>query len=664
MAIARLSMKVGKAGKAGPHAAYIAREGEYAHRREKGEALEACEAGNLPLWAQANPLEFWRAADAHERANGTTYREMEIALPRELSAAQRVELVRAFVTQELGERHAYQWAIHNPQAADGGEQPHAHLMFSERQRDGIERDPEQYFKRYNAKNPERGGARKGYGPHAGQTLTAAERKADLVALRSRWEAMCNAHLERAGLAERIDMRSHVERQTGQVPERKQLPSAWRGEGRAQVIEFRAARAEVAQAAAELRGAVPDTGAEIIHLEAERQRRQQRESERARRPDESALGALIRNMKADAEERAKSTPPNAFAQEVEQALAERRKAKAQAEAQECDRQAAELRQEAQGGRIQHGEGGVIRHTPVEASEKLIHEQIAQARERLEQERQAERERLRAAERHQEQQRIERMSAAELRAEIERQRPAPVAELVERDSAVIEATRTYRALTGQVQALQGRANEAHREAQAWREAHPIRAKAHDTGMMRAAYLDERAQVIEQARAEYQKVAPQATRAREVAESVRNATTTRIAQEQAPALARIRALEQRAAELERIERERQAQALREQQAEGEARLLVRDMREMADSLRCGAPGWTEDGHQLQALYAPENKDALTMVEGLAALPLEEQRDYVAEQLVARLAKDPAARLRLAEQVERVQRGPEQDHDYGMSL
>lgn len=30
MAIGRLSMKVGKAGKAGPHAAYIAREGKYA----------------------------------------------------------------------------------------------------------------------------------------------------------------------------------------------------------------------------------------------------------------------------------------------------------------------------------------------------------------------------------------------------------------------------------------------------------------------------------------------------------------------------------------------------------------------------------------------------------------------------------------------------------
>ncbi|MFD1690521.1 hypothetical protein ACFSHR_00275 [Azotobacter chroococcum] len=60
-------------------------------------------------------------------------------------------------------------------------------MFSERQCDGIERDPEQYFRRYNAKHPERGGARKGYGPHAGQTLTAAERKTDLMALRGRWK---------------------------------------------------------------------------------------------------------------------------------------------------------------------------------------------------------------------------------------------------------------------------------------------------------------------------------------------------------------------------------------------------------------------------------------------------------------------------------------------
>ncbi|HEJ3600469.1 TPA: MobA/MobL family protein [Pseudomonas aeruginosa] len=279
-----MSMKVGKAGKAGPHAAYIAREGQYADRLERGERLEATEAGNMPAWAQSNPQAFWQAADAFERKNGTTYREMEIALPRELDADQRAALVREFVRQEIGDRHAYQWAIHTPTAADGQEQPHVHLMFSERQRDGIERDPEQYFKRYNAKAPEKGGARKGYGPSAGQTLTKAERAAELKELRGRWEAMCNAHLERAGVEQRIDMRSHAERGTGLEPERKQLPSQWRGQGRANVIEFRQARAELAEARQELARAVPDARAEVIHLEAERQRREQAQREARERAE--------------------------------------------------------------------------------------------------------------------------------------------------------------------------------------------------------------------------------------------------------------------------------------------------------------------------------------------------------------------------------------------
>ena len=360
MAIGRLSMKVGKAGKAGPHAAYIAREGQYANRLERGEKLEATEAGNMPAWAQSNPLAFWQAADAYERKNGTTYREMEIALPRELSAAQRIELVREFVRQEIGDRHAYQWALHVPTAADGGEQPHFHLMFSERQVDGIVRDPEQYFKRYNAKAPEKGGARKGYGPSAGQTLTKAERAAELKELRGRWEAMCNAHLERAGVEQRIDMRSHAERGTGLEPERKQLPSAWRGEGRAQVIEFRAARAEVAQAAAELRRAVPDTGAEIIHLEAERQRREQAQREareRAEREKAQQERQRLERMSSRelAQEIARLRPPRVID------LVERDRAVLQAEAErqalqnqhtEAGSAAARARDQAQAWREAH------------------------------------------------------------------------------------------------------------------------------------------------------------------------------------------------------------------------------------------------------------------------------------------------------------------------
>ena len=45
--------------------------------------------------------------------------------------------------------------------------PHAHLMFSERGNDGIERSGEQWFKRHNAKAPEKGGARKSRAAKAG-----------------------------------------------------------------------------------------------------------------------------------------------------------------------------------------------------------------------------------------------------------------------------------------------------------------------------------------------------------------------------------------------------------------------------------------------------------------------------------------------------------------
>ena len=318
MAIARLCMKVGKAGKAAPHAAYIAREGQYTSRLERGERLEATEAGNMPAWAQADTLAFWQAADAYERKGGTTYREMEIALPRELLPEQRVALVRAFVRREIGDRYAYQWAIHTPRAVDGGEQPHAHLMFSERQRDGIERDPEQYYKRYNAKFPERGGCRKGYGPSAGQTLTRAERAADLKALRSRWESLCNAHLAQAGMAQRIDMRSHAERGTGLEPERKQLPSQWRGAGRAKVIEFRQARAELAEARRELARIVPDAGAEIINLEAERRRRERLAAEARERAEQERRADLEREAQRAAQQREREARKRVKRQEQRQA----------------------------------------------------------------------------------------------------------------------------------------------------------------------------------------------------------------------------------------------------------------------------------------------------------------------------------------------------------
>ena len=202
MAIARLSVGIGKKGKASPHAQYIAREGKYAKDNNSLEKLEHTGHGNMPAWADHNPNYFWQSADEHERKNGSTYREHVIALPRELDSDQRHELIKDWIAQEIGDKHAYQYAIHNPPAMDGKEQPHAHIMFSERTRDGIERDPDQYFKRYNGKNPERGGAKK-----ANTGMKPADRKADLLAQRDRWEQTCNAHLKRAGRYQRISMKS-------------------------------------------------------------------------------------------------------------------------------------------------------------------------------------------------------------------------------------------------------------------------------------------------------------------------------------------------------------------------------------------------------------------------------------------------------------------------
>jgi hypothetical protein len=86
-----------------------------------------------------------------------------VALPKELSKQQRKELVEAFI-QEFADQYQFPYtaAVHNhPSELTGEDQPHLHLMYSERSlADGIERPPEQFFKQYRPKNPTKGGAQK------------------------------------------------------------------------------------------------------------------------------------------------------------------------------------------------------------------------------------------------------------------------------------------------------------------------------------------------------------------------------------------------------------------------------------------------------------------------------------------------------------------------
>jgi hypothetical protein len=174
------------------------------------------------------------------------------------------------VAQELGDKHAFTWAIHNPQAAlEGGEQPHAHIMYSERTIDGLDRDPEQYFKRYNAKNPEKGGCRK----------DSAGTEERLLATRERWAKVQNAHLERHGLEARVDHRSlrdqGIERTAEPHfgPGRVKRMTAAQDVELAAVLERRAAEGEKERAAAELGKSIIDLSGDLGAAKAERDRKQ-------------------------------------------------------------------------------------------------------------------------------------------------------------------------------------------------------------------------------------------------------------------------------------------------------------------------------------------------------------------------------------------------------
>ena len=193
MAIYHLNVKTGSrigGQSARAKSDYIGREGKY---EKDGEELEYKESGNMPEWAEDDPRGYWAGADAHERANGRLYRQVEFALPRELNAAERVELATRFAEHlTAAERLPYTLAMHR--GGQDGENPHAHLMISERANDGIERSAEQWFKRYNAKEPEKGGARKS---------TATKPRDWLEQTREDWADQANEALDRAGRPERI-----------------------------------------------------------------------------------------------------------------------------------------------------------------------------------------------------------------------------------------------------------------------------------------------------------------------------------------------------------------------------------------------------------------------------------------------------------------------------
>ena len=196
-------------GKGFKHAQYILREGEYGNNGKNHEEyilregsfdkkndLEYKEHGNIPDFVKNDPIKFWKSAEKFERKNGVVYREFEIALPVEFTREQNIKLVKEFVEKELGRDYAYTFAIHKPKSStkQGLDQPHTHIMFCDRKLDGIERTEKEFFRRYNSKNPELGGARKDI---------EWQTKEKLLDLRKDWALILKSHLEKNSIYQKV-----------------------------------------------------------------------------------------------------------------------------------------------------------------------------------------------------------------------------------------------------------------------------------------------------------------------------------------------------------------------------------------------------------------------------------------------------------------------------
>jgi hypothetical protein len=202
---------------------YIDRDGRY---QKDAEEVQHRESGNMPEWAEDTPARYWQSADENERANGRLFKQLEFSLPKELSAEQQKELAASFcrdIAQTKDGSLPYSLALHK---GHDKENPHCHMMLSERVNDGHSRTPETWFKRAG-KDPEKGGARK---------TTALHPKEWLQQTRELWAERANQALERAGHESRVDHRSLKDQGVDREPTTHLGPAAAAMERKGRITE--------------------------------------------------------------------------------------------------------------------------------------------------------------------------------------------------------------------------------------------------------------------------------------------------------------------------------------------------------------------------------------------------------------------------------------------
>ncbi len=145
---------------------------------------------------------LWNAVEANEkRKDAQLAREIQVSLPRELTLAENIELIKEFVQKEFVDKGMIaDVAVHLDKSSDGDLQPHAHVMLTMREitLDGF-----------------------------GQKVREWNSKEHLLMWRENWAEVSNRHLALNGHDLTIDHRSNLERGINLEPQHKIGTSASR-----------------------------------------------------------------------------------------------------------------------------------------------------------------------------------------------------------------------------------------------------------------------------------------------------------------------------------------------------------------------------------------------------------------------------------------------------
>ena len=169
---------------------------------------------DAPGWASERADLWNKAEESEKRKNSTVAREFEVALPEELTTAQRQELAHALAV-ELVKHHgcAVDVAIHEPGKDGDTRNHHAHILCTTRRL-----------------------GPSGFGDKTRELDDRATGAAEVARWRERWAELANAALAKAGHEARIDHRTLKAQGIDREPTEHLGPSATAIERRGQTSQ--------------------------------------------------------------------------------------------------------------------------------------------------------------------------------------------------------------------------------------------------------------------------------------------------------------------------------------------------------------------------------------------------------------------------------------------